>query len=76
MNPAIAPMAVAANVVPNDSPSAKPAAGAKNVLTNDAKTTVRIFQNIFVALNKKICIFATRNYATLAQLVEQRIRNA
>ena len=49
MNPEIAPNDVAANVVPNDSPAAKPNEGAKNVFTIDAKTTEKIFQNIFIS---------------------------
>ena len=61
INPEMAPTAVAANVVQNDSPAAKPAAGAKNVLTSDAKTTERIFQNIFIASIQKSCIFAAAN---------------
>ena len=46
----IAPMAVAANVVPNDKPAAKPTVGAKNVLIIDAKTTEKIFQYTFPKL--------------------------
>ena len=69
-------MAVAANVVPNDRPSAKPAAGAKNVLTVAAINIEKIFQNIFYRINSKKSYLCSRKKATLAQLVEQRIRNA
>ena len=69
-------MAVAANVVQKDNPAAKPIEGAKNVLIIDAKTTDSIFQYIFYDTIQKSCIFAPAKQATLAQLVEQRIRNA
>jgi len=42
------PIAVAANVVQNESPSAKAAAGANNVFTVDNNTTDRIFQIIII----------------------------
>ena len=76
MNPPIAPKAEAANVVLNDNPAANPIDGAKNVLITDAKTTDSIFQYIFYDTIQKSCIFAPAKHATLAQLVEQRIRNA
>ena len=76
MNPAIAPAIVAAKMMPNDNPAAKPAAGANKVLTEAVRNTEKIFQNIFIASIQKSCIFAPEKQATLAQLVEQRIRNA
>ena len=69
----IPPTAVAAKVVPNERLTAKPIAGAKSVFTVAARITEKIFQNIFIS--KNFVLLPSQN-ATLAQLVEQRIRNA